>query len=206
MTTLAELKAEAARLNARIAELEGSTPNRVTPPPPVKDEGPRVVLLLDERSDLPSLKETERLYSALKHLAPWPLNDKYDADRPFRGFSCCYRWISNKGRTEFPNPKFALGFWLEACKVWLKARGSMTGDVDASVLILAVYAAGDIAFCPANSQLGHVWEIGLAEHAGRPADVAGWRRVLAGGAAAVRPPSSPGRRRAPLSPVRIYGG
>jgi hypothetical protein len=56
------------------------------------------------------------LFEAVKHLAPWPLNDKYDADRPFRRFSCCVRWLANKGRTNQLNPRFALSFWLDQCR------------------------------------------------------------------------------------------
>jgi hypothetical protein len=151
MTTLAELKAEAARLNARIAELEGNTANRVTPPPP-KDEGVRIVQVLDERHDgMPDLKELESLYAAVKHLAPWPLNNKYDDHKPFRGFCSCFRWVSNKGRTEFPNPRFALSFWLDNCKSWLRDRNVMTGDVSANELVMATLAAGDLKYVAANA-------------------------------------------------------
>jgi hypothetical protein len=205
MTTLAELEAKAAALNAEIAALKAG--KAVPPPHQVRDDGARVIPLLSERTDgLPNLKEARLLFEAVRHLAPWPLNDKYDVERPFRGFCCCVRWLANKGRTEQPNPKFALSFWLDNARTWLRDRGSMVGDIDASTLILAVYASGDIAFCPANATLGTVWEIGISEHAGRPADATAWRRVLAGGAAAIRPPSAPARRMAPPSPVRIFGG
>jgi hypothetical protein len=160
--------------------------------------------VLDERSDGPTLKELERLYAAVKPLAPWPLNDKYDEHKPFRGFCSCVRWLSNKGRTEFPNPKFALGFWLDQCKSWLRERNSMTGDIGANELIMAVYAAGDVRFVPANAQLGTVWELGLVEYGSKPASADAWKRVLNTGN--VLPPSAPARRAPEPSNVRIYGG
>jgi hypothetical protein len=82
MTTLAELKTEAARLNARIAELETQQPAF---PPPVKDEV-RILQVLNERTDLPDLKQTEKLFRAVKALSPWPsaLVDRYDDARPFQ--------------------------------------------------------------------------------------------------------------------------
>jgi hypothetical protein len=203
---LAELEAKAAALNAEIAALKAERP--APPPRPPRDEGVvRIVPVLDERSDgMPNLKELERLYAAVKHLAPWPLNDKYDDRKPFRGFSSCVRWLSNKGRTEQPNPKFALSFWLDNAKTWLRDRNVMTGDIDSSTLILAVYAAGDLKYVAANAQLGFTWEIALAEHGGRPASPDAWRRILREGASAILPPSSPARRMAPPSPARVIVG
>src|SRR5271167_1389312 len=34
---------------------------------------------------------------------------------PFRAFCGAYRWLANQGRTERPNGKFALSYWLDAC-------------------------------------------------------------------------------------------
>ena len=204
MTTLAELKNEAARLNARIAELEAS---KSAPAPEPRVEGSRVIPLLPERTDsMPTLKELTRLYEIVKHLAPWPLDVRYDADRPLRGFISCFRWLANKNRTSQPNPKFALSFWADDCKNWLRDRNSMVSDISTTTLVLATFAAGDVGYCPGNSALGHTWELALAEHAGRPADSAAWRRILSGGAAAVLPPSSPARRTPPLSQVRVVVG
>jgi hypothetical protein len=125
-TTLAELKAEAARLNARIAELEGNN-NRVTPPP-VEERGVRVVELLPERTDsLPTLREMERLFTIVKQHSPWPqaLYDRFDEHRPFRAFSSAFRWLQNVGRAERPNGKVALSYWADTCRMWLRARNSI---------------------------------------------------------------------------------
>jgi hypothetical protein len=195
-------------INAAQAELAEIRAGKVAPPPrPPRDEGARVSLVLTERVEgLPSLKELRQLYDTVKHLAPWPLNNKYDEHRPFRGFCSCFRWLANKGRIEQPNPKFALSFWLDNCRTWLRDRNSMAGDVDANSLILATYASGDIKFLPANPVLGHLWEIGISEYSGRPASPDSWKRILREGASAILPPSAPARRMPPPSNVRIFGG
>jgi hypothetical protein len=205
-TTLAELKAEAARLNVRIAELEGNN-NRVTPPP-VEDRGVRVVELLHERTDGPTLREMEKLYAAVRNLSPWPqaLVDRYDESRPFRGFAASFRWLMNVPRADRPNGKVSLSFWLDTCRIWMRARNAMTSDLSANALILATFAVGDVHYCPADPQLGVTWEIGLLEFGGKLASPDSWKRILTGGAAAVLPPSSPARRTPPLSNVRVTVG
>jgi hypothetical protein len=69
------------QINALNAELQALKVGKPAPVPAVRDEGARVVPLLTERTDgLPSLKEMTRLYEIVKHLAPWPLDVRYDAD------------------------------------------------------------------------------------------------------------------------------
>jgi hypothetical protein len=204
---LAELEAKAVALNAEIAALKAG---KSAPPAAPQDEGAaRVVPLLNERTDaMPNLKEMERLFGAVRNLSPWPsaLVDKYDDTRPFRAFISTFRWLRNVPRADRPNGKVALSYWLDTCRTWLRARGAMASDLDVNALVLAALACGDISYCPGDPQLGVVWEIGILEYGGRPADVTAWRRILREGAAAVLPPSAPARRMAPSSPVRVYGG
>jgi hypothetical protein len=202
---LAQLEARAAMLNIEIAKLRAEKP---AAPPPPKDEGVRILQVLDETSALPNLREMKRLFAAVKALSPWPqaLVDRFDENRPFRAFSSTFRWLANKPRTEFPNPKFALNYWLDDCRGWLRARNCVASDLDANALVLACFAAADVCFVPANAQLGHTWELGLAEHGGRKASLDAWRRVMTEGASAILPPSAPARRDAPPSPVRIVSG
>jgi hypothetical protein len=196
------------QINAAQAELQSIKAERPAAPSLPPRGEVRIVPILSEPPSLPSLKETERLFAAVKALSPWPeaLNDKYDPDRPSRGFSVAFRWVQSVPRSDRPNGKVALSFWMDCCKNWLRDRGSMTGDLSANSLLLAVFAAGDVCYCPANAQLGVTWEIGLLEYGGKPANADAWRRVMKEGAAAVLPPSSPARR-LPMAPaVRIYGG
>jgi hypothetical protein len=203
---LAQLEAQAATLNAEIAKLRAERP---APPPPVKDvREVSVTAVLDERSDLPDLKQMQKLFAIVKPLSPWPsaLHDRFDEHRPFRAFSSTLRWMMNVPRADRPNGKVALSYWLDVARGWLRARNSVASDLDANALILAVLASGDVAYCPANHQLGAVWELGLVEFGGRPASPDGWKRILREGASAVLPPSSPARRLPMAAPVRIYGG
>jgi hypothetical protein len=169
------------------------------------EQGPRVTELLEERTtDLPNLKEMQRLYAAVKHKSPWPqaLNGRHDENRPFRAFSSCFRWLQNIGRLEQPNKKVSLAYWCDACRLWLRARNCVGSDVDANALILAVYAAGDVPYLLPDDRLGNVWELGLAQYGGKPASAAAWRRVMQVGS--TMPPAPPDRRFAPPSPARIY--
>jgi hypothetical protein len=203
---LAELEAQHLALGAEIAKLRAAQP-APAPRPPRDERSVSVVSIFDERTDgMPTLKELQRLFEIVRPRAPWPLNDKYDESKPFRGFCSSFRWLANKGRIEQPNPKFALSFWLDNCRTWLRDRNSMAGDVDANSLILATYASGDIKFLPANPVLGHLWEIGISEYSGRPASPDSWKRILREGASAILPPSAPARRMPPPSNVRIFGG
>jgi hypothetical protein len=198
---IAALETKIAEAQAEIAALKAG--KAASPPLPPRDEV-RIVPLLTERSDLPTLREMEKLYSAVKALSPWPsaLTDRFDDSRPFRGFTSAFRWLANVPRTDRPNGKVALSYWMDVCRGWLRARNSVASDLDANALILAVLAS-DVAYCPANPQLGVVWELGLVEFGGKPASPDAWRRILTGGASAILPPSSPARRMAPLSPVRV---
>ena len=193
MTTdrLAQLESDKpAALNAEIAKLRAERP--APPLPPVKDEGVRVVPILTEPSSLPRLKEVERLYNAVRGLSPWPeaLVDRYDDARPFRGFSSALRWVQSMPRADRPNGKVALSYWIDCGKNRRRDRNCMTSDLSANALVLAVFAAGDVCYCPANSQLGVVWEIGLLEYGGRAAAPDAWRRVMREGGSA-----TPCRRR-----------
>jgi hypothetical protein len=81
------------------------------------------------------------------------------------------------GRTERPNGKVALSYWLDTCWMWLRARNCVASDLDASALVLACYAAGDVVYSPADAALGNVWELGLVEYGGKPASPDAWRGV-----------------------------
>jgi hypothetical protein len=198
-----------ATITAAQAELQAIKAGQPAPAPrPPRDEGVRIMQVLDERTDnLPDLKQMSRLFSIVKPHSPWPqtLINKFDEQKPFRAFASAFRWVQNVGRTERPNPKFALSYWTDTCRMWLRARNCVGSDLDANGLVLACLASGDVPYASANPSMGVVWELGLREYGGTPAtDV--WRTVLNGGV--IRPPSAPASRgfvHVP-SPVRIYGG
>jgi hypothetical protein len=166
--------------------------------------GVSITQVVGERSDLPSLDEMKRLFAAVKHLAPGKLDDKYDPDKPFRGFCACFRWLQNQGRADQPNKKFSITYWTDACKSWLRQRGAIANDVDGNLLVLAVCASGDVAYVPHDGSLGHVWEFAIHEFAnrGKPASTA-WKGVMAGGP--ILSPSRPSRPMSQPSPVRAIG-
>jgi hypothetical protein len=103
-----------------------------------------------------------------------------------------------------PNGKVALSFWADACRLWLRARNCVASDLDANALVLACLAAGDVAYTAADGSRGLVWELGLVEYGGRPANTDAWRGVLSSGS--ILPPSAPVRRDAPPSVVRVVVG
>jgi hypothetical protein len=204
-TRLAALEAEAAKLAAEIAALKAEQP--APPPRPPRDEGVRIVPLLDERTGGPNLAELRKLYVAVKNLVPEAKS--HDPDAGFRGFCGAHRYIANCACLDVPNSKLGLGYFLDDLKQWLHQRGAMTSDVTGSSFIAAVLASGDIRYVPHNSDLGFVWEFAIVppgHGGGKPASSDAWKRILREGASAILRPSSPARRAPAPSNVRIYGG
>jgi hypothetical protein len=208
---LAQLEQQAAKLNAEIAALKsgsGRQDKEVAPRAIVQEEGVRISTLLTERTDLPNLKEMERLFEIVKRHAPWPqaMRGRFsDEGQPFRSFCSAFRWIMNKGRVEHPNNKIDLSYWIDEARVWLRSRNSLASDLDANGLVLAALACGDVAYVVGDGRLGTVWELSLAQHGGRPASPDAWKRVLLTGE--ILPPSPPARSVTVVpSNVRIYWG
>jgi hypothetical protein len=213
MDTLSELRAEHAKLGARIAALEaGQRPHpdqrpaglqihELTPP---KQRGVEVRVLLDEQTDgMPDLRDLRRLFDTMKGHSPWPIRDE---DRAFSGFRGAFRWIMSQGRIDAPNPKFSLSYYCDACRAWLKDRNAMSGDIVANSVMLAAMAAGDVHFVLPNAALGHVAELGLhgTLNAGRRADMSAWRQVLERGAPrSASAPSRPAAREPVHFTVRV---
>jgi hypothetical protein len=192
-----------ATINAARVELAALKAGKAAPAPrPPRDEGSRVVVLNDERRDLPDLASMRKLYAVMKNRVPEVKSQ--DPDRPFRGFCASFRYISNCGRVAAPNSKYALGWWLDDMTQWLRQRDAMTIDITRSSFILAALAAGDVLFVEHNATVGNVWEFSLMPpgHGGKPASDA-WKLVLNG---SVLAPSQPARRTAPLSPARVIVG
>jgi hypothetical protein len=202
---IAKLEATINAAQAELAEIKAGKAEQPPPRPP-RDEGVRVVPLLTERTEgMPDLTQMIKLFQSVKPHSPWPqtLVNKFDEQRPFRAFASAFRWVQNAGRTPQPNSKVALSYWTDTCRLWLRARNCVGSDLDANALVLACLAAGDVVYTAADPTRGHVWELGLIEFGGRPANMDAWRAVMSSGA--ILPPSAPARRDAPPSAVRIYG-
>jgi hypothetical protein len=196
---LARLEAQTAVLNSEIAKLRAERP---APPQPPRDEV-RIVQVVDERSDLPTLADMRKLYNVVKHRVPEAKT--HDPDAGFRGFCGAFRYVSNCGRIAAPNARLGVGYFIDDMKGWLRLRNAMTIDTTGSSFIAAALASGDILYVPHNSMMGHVWEFGIVppNHGGKPADANGWRKVLDG---SILAPSQPARRDAPPPPVRVVVG
>lgn len=170
-------------LEKQLAELKKQVgrPGRDDPLPSVKafeEPGVRIVELISETAAMPNLGEMKRLFGVVRPLAPGKLDDKYDEDRPFRGFCAAFRWVQNQNRIETPNPRLALTYWLDDCRAWLRQRNCVANDVDGNAFVLAIYAAGDVCYVPHDLSRGQLWEFGLHEHYGRGPQ--SFRRVAPG--------------------------
>lgn len=187
------------RIAALEAELQALKAERAPAPAAQKEEqGARIIQLNTEiTSGLPSLDQLRRLFSIVRTGVPQAKT--HDDDAPLRGFCGAYRFVANCGRVAAPNNKHSLGWWCDEMKSWLRARDSMTMDVNGSSFIAAVLASGDILYVPHDATRGFVWEFSIVppQHGGKPASPDGWRRVLDGSLMA---PSQPARQ------VRVVNG
>jgi hypothetical protein len=128
--------------------------------------------------------------------------DRDDPDRLLRGFAACFRRVHNLGRSPTPNPKYAVSWWVDEAKTWLRSRGAIAGDVSGVAYIAAVLAAGDIPWVEHDLYRGQLFEAGLLPYGGRPASDA-WKNVLTTGA--VLSSTRPARPREAPSTVRLVG-
>jgi hypothetical protein len=189
---IAALEHKIAEMQTELVALKGKT---APPTPPPKDEGPRIVLLNDERTTgMPNLAELKKLFSIVRPRVP----ENRDPDAAFQGFTTALRYVSNCGRLTAPNNKYSLGWWFDDLTQWLRKRDAMSDDIALSSLIGAILASGDINYVEHNGALGHVWEFAISppNHGGKPASDS-WKQVLQGNILA---PSQPARQ------VRIVSG
>lgn len=196
-------------LEKELSELKKQVgrPGRDDPLPSVKafeePRGVQVRELLVERPDLPSLAELKKLLTIVRpHVPGADRIDRDDPDRLLRGFSTCFRRIANLGRSPTPNGKYALTWWVDECKTWLRARNAIGGDVTGAAYIAAVLAQGDVVWVEHDLYRGQLFEAGLLPYGGKPGGDA-WKRVLESGniLPALRP-VRPGER---SNSVRMLG-
>jgi hypothetical protein len=185
MTSLAELKSEVARLNAKIAELEGKAPKLA--PKPVPEERPLIsYAVLSSNFVRPTENELRRLADIVlarfprlgprKTLRGW-LSDEYET--AFReGFAWSFQRLGFIGRTAEPDKKYYVEHWMHDAKDWLvRYRPNHYGDIAGSFLCACV-AHGDVAHIVGDQSRGIVWSVGLTAHGGKLPTGVGWKRVL----------------------------
>jgi hypothetical protein len=96
--------------------------------------------------------------------------DPDDPDRLLRGFAVCFRRIVNLGRSPTPNGKYALSWWCDEARTWLRARDVIASDVSGIAYMAAVIAQGDVVWVEHDVNRGQLFEAGLLPTAvSRPA-------------------------------------
>jgi len=175
-----------AALEAEIAALKAGKAARFAPPQPVKDEGVRIVQIVEPSNFVrPTEKELRRLYDVVvgkyPQLAP-RLSARWEHEQRqehFDGFIWSFERLGYIGRTAMPDTKHYANFWISECQDWLRQfRPSHHGSIGAGFLA-AVIAHGDICFTPGDENRGVVWTIGVTPFGGAKATDA-WRKVLNG--------------------------
>jgi hypothetical protein len=188
---IAALEAELAALKAA-----GKTPHPTSQP--VKDNGPRVVLI-EERTTFirPTLGELRKLYDVVcnkypqfrPRSSPARFADQ-DEEEFFAGFEWSFERLGHIGRTAAPDNRRYIGHWVEETKDWLRLhRPAHRGNIGGGFLAACV-AHNDIPYTVGDENRGVVWAVGVTPHGGKLATDA-WRRVLDGQLLA---PTAPERR------------
>jgi hypothetical protein len=207
---IATLEAQVAAAQIELAELKaGKAARPVLQPQPVRDEGVRIVQLVEPSNFVrPTTKELRQLYDVV--LAKYPqlrphLSARWeDQERKesFDGFIWSFERLGFVGRSAVPDTKHYVNFWISDCQDWLRQfRPSHSGNTGAGFLA-AVIAHGDIQFTVGDENEGIVWSIGVTTFGGAKASDA-WKRVLDGKLMAPTPAE---RRFAPPSPAQVFGG
>jgi hypothetical protein len=121
-----------------------------------------------------------------------PRYEEEDMAGFFREFCLALAGAAHFRRTEEIDHKHTLSWWANEA---MKRIGSTAQDINSAAFLAAVIGSGDIKFT-LTDPYGNVAAVGLARSGGRPANEAGWRRVLNGGQLL---PPVPGRFGAPSS-------
>lgn len=188
-----EMSARIDDLHARVERLEQDKREvvdksvAVVTAPRQEDNRLRVVQLQTTTAGfvMPSMEELRKLFdiviSRYPHLRPQPYRDRFrhDADPDgFLSFCAFFFRIGHLKRTEQPNTKRAIGWWINEAEQFLStAAGQKPEKGDA--FVVAVIAHGDVGFIPYDGTVGQLWEFCLDPHSGRSATDE-WRKVLAG--------------------------
>jgi hypothetical protein len=206
LTRIAQLESDLAALKAQVAP-----PVKAAPAMP-EPEGTTVSFPVARSAFvMPSQEEFRRLRDIV--FAKFPklnvtegLVFRGDAEQNeqeyFKQFCASFRALGALHRTEKPDRKRYVSYWIDACEDLLKAVGNST-SISGLPFIAAVLAHGDISYSGLFTE-GCVFEVGLnAYRMGRaPRDA--WKQVLATGRILqmVLPPAS---RNYATPPFRVVG-
>jgi hypothetical protein len=187
---------EITALRAQVTELTRRLDAKDTPPAPVKSaakpvepEGAQIFYMV-QRSNfvMPSTDELRRLCDIV--FAKFPklnvtdgLVFRGDSEQNeaeyFRQFCASFKALGAMHRTENPDKKHYISFWMDLASDWLKTVRDST-SISGLPFIAAVLAHGDICYSGLFVD-GATFEVGLNAYAmGKPPRDA-WRGVLATG-------------------------
>jgi hypothetical protein len=206
-------------LQAQVAELKSRLDAKDAPPAPAKivtkprdEEGTTVSFPVPHSAFImPSQDELRRLRDIV--FANYPKlnvteglvfrgdNEQNEAEY-FRQFCASFRALGAMHRTEAPDRKRYISFWIDHCEGWLKTMGNST-TITGLPFLAAALSHGDIVYAGLFTD-GCVPELGLnAYRIGRPPSDA-YRSVLSTGRvlAMIAPPSS---RNYATPPFRVVG-
>ena len=134
--TIDALEAEVARLERRVRELESELVARAPSGMVVETRASRFVM--------PSPSELATLARFVR--ARWPAfgpHERQDEDDYAAEFAAAFRALGYLNRTAEPDAKKALSYWIDTCRVWLRARG-LDERMTAGSFMAAMIAHGDI--------------------------------------------------------------
>jgi hypothetical protein len=206
---IAQLEADLAALKAQVAP---AAPVKAAQPKPIIEEGTRVINIAP-RSEfiMPSTDELHRLRAIVAAKFP-KLNVtdglifRGDAEQNeqeyFKQFCASFRALGALHRTERPDRKRYVSYWIDTCEDLLKAVGNST-SISGLPFIAAALSHGDVCYSGLFVE-GSVLELGLNSFGiGKPPRDA-WKRVLSTGHVLpmILPPAS--RNYAP-PPFQIVG-
>ena len=134
--TIDALEAEVARLERRVRELESELVARAPSGMVVETRASRFVM--------PSPSESQRSPgSSVRAGGRSDRTMRQDEDDYAAEFAAAFRALGYLNRTAEPDAKKALSYWIDTCRVWLRARG-LDERMTAGSFMAAMIAHGDI--------------------------------------------------------------
>jgi hypothetical protein len=171
---ISELRAEVARLTARVSELE-APPAKKPAVPRREDEGVRITTFLP-MADPKHLPDSDECHALLNIVtARYPKLKIMNADEELESFRVSFRFICLLTKTAAPVTKFAPSWWIDYGQKWARDCG-VQGVIRS--LLPAIVASGDVPF--SFDDRSALW-LDPYRASGRAVDPSAWRKILGGG-------------------------